>query len=166
MATKNVGDEAVAAVEALERAKADALTALRTSASEIEARIEADTENLKSITAKIRELDRASGRRRRRARNDETLVLAVARVFQDANGTLTPGEVAEAVKKSGYRSNSDGNFGQMVAQSLSTLKKTRAGRSPVLVNQERGQWAAGSGLNAFISKVEAEAKAEAEAAAA
>lgn len=95
---------------------------------------------------------RGSGRRRgsgTRASNDVSLDVAIARVLK-SGGNMSPAQIASAVTKSGYKSNSP-NFTSMCSQALGRLLALRISRSAIVAKVSHGVWQAGPGLEAYLA---------------
>ena len=110
------------------------------------------------MAAQIKELGGKAGKATRkssgsRASNDVSLITAVATALSTSKKPLSTTEVCEAVKAGGYKTSAE-NYPTMVAQSLSKLANLRMGKSPVCVRVDRGQYQAGSGMDAYLANPE------------
>ena len=147
---------ALSAATALSEANAAALSAAQSRLAEIDSERESLVEIIAqlggtSVTPRKGRKTSKGARTGKRATNSISLREAVARVLSDK--PQSPTDIQEAVMKSGYKTNSP-NFPQMVAQHLSNLGRLRMGKSPVAVNEERGLWSAGSGMDRYLADPE------------
>lgn len=152
---------ATAAAAALSEANAAALSAAQARLTEIDAERETLVATIATLGGetgteaprKARKTRKAAkpakaARTGKRATNSVSLREAVARALSDK--PQSPTEIQEAVVKAGYKTSSP-NFSQMVAQHLSNLGGLRMGKSPVAVNEDRGLWTAGSGMERYLA---------------
>lgn len=150
---------AAAAAAALSQANAAALSAAQSRLTEIDAERETLVATIATLGGdgdsngkvhKTRKTKTKNSKARtgNRATNSISLREAVARSL--SNKPQSPTEIQEAVLKAGYSTDSP-NFAQMVAQHLSNLGGLRMGKSPVAVNEERGLWTAGSGMERYLA---------------
>lgn len=144
---------ATAAAAALSEANAAALTAAQARLTEIDAEREALVATIATLGGEVAtprkgRKARKAGRTGKRATNSISLREAVARALSDK--PQSPTDIQEAVVKAGYKTSSP-NFPQMVAQHLSNLGGLRMGKSPVAVNEDRGLWTAGSGMERYLA---------------
>lgn len=137
----------VAANEAATNAGNEARTALETRLAELKLEQGTLVEQLRSLGGKA---GGPRARRGKRASNDVSLIVAVATVLSKAKESLSPTEICERVIKGGYVTDSE-NYNQMVSQALSLLKTLRIRKSPVAINPNRGEWASGSGMVAYLA---------------
>lgn len=152
---------AVAATAALTKANDEALTAAKSRLSELDSEREGLIETIASLggevtTRKVRK-GRKANRTGARASNSISLREAVARSLTDT--PQSPTEIQEKVVKQGYETGSP-NFAQMVSQHLSNLGKLRMGKSPVAINEDRGLWKAGSGMERYLANPDNAVEAE------
>lgn len=147
---------ATAAAAALSEANAAALSAAQARLTEIDAERETLVATIATLGGetetprkgrKARKAAKAA-RTGKRATNSVSLREAVARALSDK--PQSPTDIQEAVVKGGYKTSSP-NFPQMVAQHLSNLGGLRMGKSPVAVNEDRGLWTAGSGMERYLA---------------
>jgi len=151
----------VTAAAALTKANAEALAAANSRLTDLDAERE---ELIKAITSlggevttrKVRK-GRKANRTGARASNSISLREAVARSLTDT--PQSPTEIQEKVVKQGYETGSP-NFAQMVSQHLSNLGKLRMGKSPVAINEDRGLWKAGSGMERYLANPDNAVEAE------
>lgn len=154
IATARAAAEAAQAafVEAQSAALATAkarLTELRNEISQVEAQI-------KQLggSRKTRKASKTGARRGRPVGSTRTgsdgLVETVAKVLNKTSKTLSLTDICDKVRATGYETTSE-NFKVMVSQSLGKLNDLRMGNSLIVDNVERGHWAAGKGMEAYIA---------------
>lgn len=147
-------ETANAAAAALSAASAAALSAAQARLTEIDAERETLVSTIATLGGEVatprkgRKSRKASARTGKRSTNSVSLREAVARALSDK--PQSPTDIQEAVVKAGYKTSSP-NFPQMVAQHLSNLGGLRMGKSPVAVNEDRGLWTAGSGMDRYLA---------------
>lgn len=136
-----------AAQAALETARSAGLASAKARLAEIDAERATVQAQIKSLGGTVRK-----GGRKSRASNEVSLITAVAQSLT-AKRAQTTTQICEKVKKNGYNTTAE-NYPTMVAQSLSKLANLRMGKSPVCVRVDRGQYQAGSGMDAYLANPE------------
>lgn len=146
--------DAQAQVEAaqanLENARQASIASATARLAELDAERATVISQIKQLGGKVRKARKSSGTR---ASNEISLITAVAQALT-AKRAQTTTQICEKVKKNGYQTTAE-NYPTMVAQSLSKLASFRMGKSPVVVRPERGQYQAGSGMEAYLANPEA-----------
>lgn len=146
-----------AAQAALETARQASLASATARLAELDAERATVQAQIKELGGTVRKARKSSGTR---ASNDISLITAVAQALT-AKRAQTTTQICEKVKKNGYNTTAE-NYPTMVAQSLSKLASFRMGKSPVVVRPERGQYQAGSGMEAYLANPEAATVVEGE----
>lgn len=139
-----------AAQATLEAARATSLASAQARLAELDAERATVQAQIKELGGTVRKARKSSGTR---ASNEISLITAVAQALT-AKRAQTTTQICEKVKKNGYNTTAE-NYPTMVAQSLSKLANLRMGKSPVVVRPERGQYQAGSGMEAYLANPEA-----------
>lgn len=139
-----------AAQATLEAARAASLASVQARLVEIDGERATVLAQIKELGGSVRKARKSSGTR---ASNDVSLITAVAQALTAKRAQSTT-QICEKVKKNGYQTTAE-NYPTMVAQSLSKLASFRMGKSPVVVRPERGQYQAGSGMEAYLANPEA-----------